>query len=93
MSDGLSNFDKKQGWRSGAALHCFKTFSFSSKDESKQFLLDLIQIKIPSEIHMQVTPNHFNFDVIVRLAYESIVENDVKILLLKIEEKYTNFII
>lgn len=92
MSDDLSNFDEEKGWRLGATLQRFKAFPFQSSSGSKNFLLQLIQVKTPKEIHMQVTPDHSGLTVEVIFAYEPIMETEVRVLLLKIEEIYQEYL-
>lgn len=85
MSDGLSILDDEQGWQIGATLQRFKAFQFINEKDSKTFLVRLVSVKTPREVHMQVTPNHMECSVEVLLNYEPINENEVRKALNEIE--------
>lgn len=86
--DDLSSFDNERGWQIGATLQRFKTFQFDNNNEAKRFLVRLIQLSTPKEIHMQATPNDTEYTVTVLLVYEPALEHEARIVLTQIEQLY-----
>lgn len=87
----LSNFETKQGWQIGATLQRFKAFRFMTNNQAKMFLVQLVKVQTPREVHMQASPNEMENTVDVMFAYEPTMENEVRALLVKIDDLYQEF--
>jgi len=83
---------KRKGGDLEPPFSALKRSHFNQVVIVKNFLLRLIQIKTPKEIHMQMTPDHSGLTVEVIFAYEPIMETEVRVLLLKIEEIYQEYL-
>lgn len=90
MTNDISDLLEQRGWHYSATLQRFKTFNFEDESDVTGFALRLFNLDFSKQIHMQVTPKKTEQAVEVYLSHGRSYDNEVKDLLIAIEDVYND---